>query len=114
MRRLILPVTCIMIMLLAACEKYIIYPPEIEEGVSYSDQIQPIFDAKCDGCHSGSRAPDLRAEYSYDELINGGYVNTDDPESSEIYTKTSSGHGGSTQEESLTILTWIEEGALNN
>ena len=115
MRRLIVPVTCLLVMLLYACEKYVIKPPEIEAGVSFSTQIQPFFDSKCVSCHGGSRAPDLRSEFAYDELVDGGFLNTGDPESSELYTTLTGSHKSrATDEEKLIILTWITEGALNN
>lgn len=118
MRRLILPVTCILFMSLIACEKYIIEAPDIEPGISFADQVQPIFTpdgADCVNCHSGGRPPDLRPENSYDALIDGGYVDTDDPESSVLYTKLRGTHDSrATEEQKLTILQWITEGALNN
>ena len=115
MRRLILPVTCLLVMSLFSCEKFIIYPPEIPEGISYSEAIQPIFDGKCVSCHGGNRAPDLRPENSYDELINGGFVNIEDPESSELYQKLRGTHDSrASEEDKLLILQWITEGALNN
>ena len=115
MRRLVLPVICILVISLFACEKYIIPTPEIPEGISYSAQIQPIFDNKCVSCHNGDLDPDLRPEESYDALIDGGYVDTDNPESSELYTTLRGNHNSrATEEEKLTILQWITEGALNN
>ena len=115
MRRLILPVICILVISLFACEKYIIPTPEIPEGISYATQIQPIFDNSCVGCHPSIYEPDLTAEESYDELIDGGYVDTDDPESSELYTKLRESHNSrATEAEKLTILQWITEGAQNN
>ena len=115
MRRLILPVICILAISLFSCEKYIIPTPEIPEGILYSTQIQPIFDNGCVSCHSGGIDPDLRPEESYDALIDDGYVNTDDPEASELYTKLRGTHDSrATEEEKLTILQWITEGALNN
>ena len=84
-------------------------------SVTYSANIQPIFDANCVMCHSGGQVPDLRPDWSYDELIDGGYVNTDDPESSVLYTKLSDNHNArATEEEEMLILGWINEGALNN
>lgn len=115
MRRLILPAICILAISLFACEKYIIPTPEIPEGILYSTQIQPIFDNSCVGCHPTVYQPDLTAEESYDALIDDGYVDTDDPESSVLYTTLRGTHESrATEEEKLTILQWITEGALNN
>jgi hypothetical protein len=104
-----------LLLLVVSCEQYIIPPPEVPEGVSYSADIQPIFNDNCVGCHSGGMPPDLRAEFSYDELIDGGYVDTDDPESSELYQKLQGTHSSrATEEQKAIILGWIIEGAQNN
>lgn len=98
----------------SGCEKYIIERPDIPTDISFSADIQPIFDAKCLDCHGGMIDPDLSPGESYDELVDGGYLDTDDPESSELYDKLSGGHGNTTIEEQLIILQWITEGAQNN
>ena len=115
MRRVILILIGILVMSLSACEKYIILKPVIEEGVSFLTQIQPIFDDKCISCHAGNRPPDLSIGNSYDALINDGYIDLVNPESSSLYTKLRESHDGrATEEEKLLILQWITEGALNN
>ncbi|MGW8315892.1 MAG: hypothetical protein ACWGNV_09855 [Bacteroidales bacterium] len=116
MRRMALLVSGVLIVLASGCEKYIIPPPVIEEGVSYADQVQPIFDDKCVTCHSGSLNPDLRPGESYEFLTTNGYVDTLNPESSKIYEHLQSGaHAGrATDEDKLLILQWIKEGAQNN
>ncbi len=103
------------ILLFGSCEK-VVYPiPELPDTVSYSLDIQPIFDNKCVSCHSGSRDPDLRPENSYASLINGGYVDTDNPEDSELIKKLYGSHDArATETEKQLILLWIEEGAKNN
>jgi hypothetical protein len=59
--------------------------------------------------------PDLRAEFSYEELIDGGYVDTGDPEASELYQTLQGSHSSrATEEEKAIILGWITEGAQNN
>ena len=116
MRRLALLVSGVLLLLASGCEKYIIPPPVIEEGVSYAEQVQPVFDDKCISCHSGGIPPDLTAEESYEFLTTNNYVDTLNPESSLIYTKLLSGaHAGrATEEDKLVILQWIKEGAQNN
>ena len=114
MRRRILILTGILVLSLSACDKYIIEKPVIEE-VSFSLEIQPVFDASCIQCHFGRLNPDLRPEESYDALLNGGYVNTADPEESILYQQLRGTHDSrATEEEKLLILQWITEGALNN
>jgi hypothetical protein len=103
------------ILLFGSCEK-VVYPiPELPDTVSYSLDIQPIWDNKCVSCHSGSRDPDLRPDNSYASLINGGYVDTDNPEDSELIKKLYGSHDArATETEKQVILLWIEEGAKNN
>ena len=105
---------------LLSCEKYSFKPPEVDPGVeiSYSVDIQPLFNSKCLTCHgSGKNHPYLNAEYSYNELITGGYVNTDSPESSALYIQMTSNSSHKNMLSDLqdeTILVWIEQGAKNN
>ncbi|MCK4880754.1 MAG: hypothetical protein KAS82_08845 [Bacteroidales bacterium] len=119
MRRLLIILTGALVMILSGCTKYEIPKPECPEdlptGVSYSADIQPIFDQKCVMCHSGSQAPDLSPGWSYDELMDGGYVDTDFPCSSPLYEILIGFHADRvTEDEVLTILGWIDEGAEDN
>ena len=119
MRRMIQLLAGSAILILSGCAKYEIpapeYPDGIPENVSFSVNVQPIFDAKCVTCHGGAQAPDLSAGWSYDELIEGGYVITDEPLTSPIWLVFSGSHDGrATSEETLYILGWIIEGALDN
>lgn len=87
-----------------------------DEPVSYTLEIQPFFEAKCISCHGGI-SPNLEAPDSYDNLINGGYINIDDPESSELYlaiTVNSTMKDIPTDTEKAMTLKWIEEGANND
>lgn len=81
------------------------------QNVSYSAQIQPIWDAKCDACHS----------WTYDNLINNnGRVVPGMPNSSTIYTRTLSAdmpRGGSaplTATQQTLLRDWILNGAPRN
>lgn len=119
MRREILFLAGFLLLVVAGCTKYEIPAPELPEGipadVSYSADVQPIFDAKCVSCHGGATSPDLTRDWSYDELIDGDYVNTDDPLESPLYQIFLGTHDGrATEEEVLTILGWIVEGAEDN
>jgi hypothetical protein len=100
---------------LGSCEK-VVYPPvEIPDSVSYKTDIQPIWDAKCLNCHGGKYSPDLREEVSYGELIDGGYINTENPGESKLIKKFEGTHKGRvTEAEKASILVWIEQGAKNN
>lgn len=115
MKRLIFITACVMIGFLCSCEKYIIPAPDVPTDVSFSADVQPIFNAKCVNCHGGNRAPDLRPNNSYNALVKGDYVNTDDPEASELYQVLLGSHNSrATPDEKATILGWIYEGAENN
>jgi len=119
MRRMMLIMTGSMLVILSACTQYEIPAPECPEdlptGVSYANDIQPIYDQSCVMCHSGGQVPDLRPDWSYDELIDGEYVDTDFPCSSSLYEVLIGSHADRvTEDEVLTILGWIDEGAEDN
>ena len=105
------------ILLFGSCEK-VVYPTvviELPDSVSYSLDIQPIWDNKCVTCHDGGRDPDLKPENSYVSLISGGYVNIVEPEESKLMKKLYGSHDSrATETEKQLILLWIEEGAKNN
>jgi hypothetical protein len=103
-------------LLLGSCKK-VVYPPlDIPTDVSYSEDVQPIWDAKCISCHGGGISPDMRVNVSYLELMNGGYIDTDNPEESSLMEKLYEGShdARATEAEKQTILSWITEGAENN
>jgi len=119
MRRLMMMLSGSMLLMLTACTKYEIPKPDCPEdlpaNVSYASDVQPIFDANCVMCHGGSQSPDLSPGWSFDELTEGGFLDTDFPCSSRIYEVFSGSHDGrASEEEILTILGWISEGAENN
>ncbi len=105
------------IIIFTSCEKVVFPPVEINipETVSYTTDIQPIWDANCVTCHGGQRNPDLRSGGSYDALISGGYVNTGDPPESKLIKKLYGSHDSRAKEaEKQLILGWIDQGAKNN
>ncbi|MFY0653156.1 MAG: hypothetical protein JXQ96_14035 [Cyclobacteriaceae bacterium] len=113
----------ISVTMLSSCVYEEVLPEVIElpegEVLSFSEDIQPIFDAKCNsiGCHNGNVAPNLLASDAYNDLITGNYINTGTPENSSLYIDID--FGGSMQLyatplERAIILKWIEEGAQNN
>ncbi len=90
--------------------------PPIEEEVSFSDEIQPIFDSKCVNCHGGSGGLYLEADVSYGNIV-PSLINETIPEESEIYTTpslTGSHYVKYSAEEAQLVLTWIEQEAQNN
>ena len=63
-------------------------PPVVPGEVSFSEDVQSIFDASCNspGCHNNAGvAPNLTAGAAYGALINGGYIDTQNPSSSGLY-----------------------------
>ena len=105
-----------------SCQWHTIEPIKVDviidttgvDPVSFSTEIQPIFNSECNDCHNNT-SPKLTSDVSYNNLINGNYVNTTEPASSVIITKITGGHYGSynTAQQTL-ILTWITQGANNN
>ena len=94
-------------------------PPEPEGDISYSANIQPIWNDNCVACHqSGTGVPlDLEASVSYDNIINGGYIDLEEPASSFLYVKITPGQSMDqyvNDSQRQVILKWIEQGALNN
>jgi len=119
MRRVIIFATGLVIAILAACDNYKI-PNDCDQvafDVSYSGDVQPIFNSNCVSCHPGAHSLDLRENWSYDELIDGGYVAEPDAAcESRLYQVlyTSSHDDRATQDEKDIILGWIQEGAQDN
>lgn len=82
------------------------------QDISYSAQIQPIIDAKCDTCHAG---------WAYDQIVNtNGRIVPGNLNGSAIYTRTLSGdmpRGGSsplTPTQQSQLRDWILNGAPRN
>jgi len=98
-----------------SCEKYtfLILPVEPPDyPISYSEEIQPIFDAKCVSCHRGSLAPDLRPENSFKALSEGNFLTPLDEESKLYKTLFKPPHVGMTNaEDNSFILEWLKQGA---
>jgi len=102
-----------------SCEKYTWTPTKIDDTipVSFQNEIIPIFTGNnCTDCHPSLRQPDLRSANAYESLINGGYINTDDPQLSKLYTKLyKASHTSKCSDvDKQKILAWIKQGAQNN
>lgn len=91
------------------------------EQVSYQNDLIPLWNADCVGCHNGNIPPDMRDSVSYDELLSG-YVVPFNAEASILY-KSLLGIDGvqlmppggqwSTNRINL-VKDWINQGALDN
>lgn len=93
----------------------------LSENISFSDDVQRIFNINCVGCHGGSQSPNLTSGNSYNDLINGNYVIPSNASNSPLM-KFLLGQGvtimppsGSLSQSDIDkIAQWINEGALNN
>ncbi|HRJ29817.1 MAG TPA: hypothetical protein PLV21_03645 [Cyclobacteriaceae bacterium] len=118
-------ITLVIVSALTSCyyDQVIEIDKPIEVGeMSFSADIVPIFNQSCNasGCHNGSVAPNLMPASAYSSLINGGYINTNDPERSELYQWMKGNRtlpmplSGPNATYNAKILAWIKQGALNN
>jgi hypothetical protein len=104
---------------------YDTFPEEsIPDEVSYSKNIQPLWNSSCVTCHSGNLAPDLSAQNSYNSLLNGGFVKAGNADESTLYLSLFEGTGVSLMPPKPNgpwpdanrrlVETWINQGAKNN
>jgi len=105
-------------MIFNACQWVSIEPvatedPNSQPDVSFSGYLQPIFTSNCIACHA-ARNPVLTEGSAYNSLINGGFVDTQNPANSTIVVQTNTGHGGLTPSQKAKLLLWIQQGAKNN
>ena len=92
----------------------VIPQPDPDNPISFSTDVEPIFQDKCIACHN-STDPILVTGSAYANLTNGGYVNTDNPTESEVYKRSKDGHGKNMGSQELNLLLlWIKEGAKDN
>ena len=90
--------------------------------VSYSIDIQPMWDNDCVSCHQGNIPPDLRPTTSYISLLNGGYVISENADDSVLYHSLLGSNGVSLMPPGAIwpsssiqkVEVWINEGAKNN
>ncbi|MBL7137758.1 MAG: hypothetical protein ISS17_03165 [Bacteroidales bacterium] len=99
-------------------EKIFFDAPDPTVPISYSTDIQAIWDKGCIGCHgAGQTPPDLTPGNSYNALFTGGFVDTAVPNQSIIYTCMISGGSMavySNAADAGKVLVWIQQGAKNN
>jgi hypothetical protein len=100
-----------------------IYEEDPGGEVTFSGDIIPIFNTSCSlsGCHSpGGHSPDLTAANAYNSLINGEYIDVENPEQSELYQWVNGNRttpmpiSGTDPKIASAILAWITQGAQNN
>lgn len=91
-------------------------PPQ---AVNYSAELAPLFNSNCAkaGCHvSGGHHPYMNTDISYNEIINGGFVNTIIPKESILYIMINSDMKEFIPNASdrQKVYDWIRNGAPNN
>lgn len=103
----------------------------VVSNVSFSSQIQPIFNASCASCHGSSGGLNLSASVSYANLVNVSAQSScttlkrvlpNNASQSVLYLKvagTSCGNrmpqGGSLTTDQINLIqVWITQGAINN
>lgn len=102
------------------------YYDKIEEGtipqqVSFTTDIQPIFNTNCTSCHPTLVSPpDLSSGNSYNSITNGDYIIGNDLDGSTLYQRLLGNpsimppSGSLSASEINLVKNWIEQGALNN
>jgi hypothetical protein len=110
---------------LAGCYKDIIKPELASDPdgppqpVSFKNELAPMFNTNCAlaGCHvSGAHKPYLAPDISYQQIVNGGFVNTALPKQSILY-KMVNGEMAQyvpTTADKQKVYDWIRNGAPNN
>jgi hypothetical protein len=126
MKRLLYPgLIFVMSISFTGCYKDVIFPEAAIDPdgppqlVSFKVDIAPMLNSKCalSGCHvSGAHKPYLPSDVSYQQMVNGGFVNTILPKESTIYKMIN----GEMREyipaaaDRQKVYDWIRNGALNN
>ena len=110
---------------LASCYKDIIKPELASDPdgppqpVSFKNELAPMFNTNCAlaGCHvSGAHKPYLATDISYQQIVNGGFVNTALPKQSILY-KMINGEMAQyipSAADRQKVYDWIRNGAPNN
>ena len=127
MKRIVIYATLVFIVMigLASCYKDIIKPELAADPdgppqpVSYKTELAPLFNTSCAlaGCHvSGAHKPYLNTDISYQQIVNGGFVNTALPKESILY-KMVNGEMAQyipAKADRQKVYDWIRNGAKNN
>jgi len=110
---------------LSSCYKDVILPEAAvdpdgpPQPVSFKTDLAPLFNTSCavSGCHvSGGHKPYLSTDLSYQQIVNGGFVNTAIPKASILYNQIN----GEMREhipsaiDRQRVYDWIRNGSPNN
>ncbi len=110
---------------LSSCYKDIIVPELANDPdgppqpVSFKAELAPLFNAKCTeaGCHvTGAHKPYMTSDVSYQQIVNGGFVNTALPKESILYKMINSEMSQyiPSSSDKQKVYDWIRNGAPNN
>ena len=125
MKRLLIYFMVLAVIGTTGCYKDVILPDAAvnpdgpPQAVSYNIDIKPMVASKCAlaGCHvTGAHKPYMTTDISYQQIVNGGYVNIVIPKESILYQKIN----GEMKEyipsasDRQKIYDWIRTGAQNN
>lgn len=119
---ILLIISLIGIMAWQSCQYEWVDPVDVivPDVVSFSVDIQPIFDQSCNnaGCHAtGGTDPDLSPANAYAVLFSDNLIDLVTPANSILYKKVATGgimNKYTQPGDPEIILKWIQEGALNN
>jgi hypothetical protein len=127
MKRILISIALICFVALGAglsgCYKDVISPESDPDGppqaVSFKEELEPLFNAKCTtaGCHNaGAHKPTLLTGVSYQNLVNGGFVNTVVPKESRLYIMINGEMSEyiPSPKDKQKVFDWIRNGAPNN
>jgi hypothetical protein len=110
---------------ISSCYKDIIKPDLPKDPnappqqVSFANELKPLFNTSCtnSGCHNvGAHKPYLTSDVSYQQIVNGGFVNLALPSQSTLYKQI---NGDMQQyipsaDNRQKVYDWIRNGAHNN
>ena len=127
MKRLIKFASLVIIIgiLISGCYKDIIVPDLASDPdgppqpVSFRTELAPLLNANCTeaGCHvSGAHKPYLTIDISYQQIVNGGFVNTALPKESRLYIMVNGEMAQyiPSKTDRQKVYDWIRNGAPNN
>lgn len=91
-------------------------PPQ---PVSYKNELAPLFNKNCAlaGCHvPGAHKPYMATDISYQQIVNGGFVNLALPKESILYRMVNGEMAEyiSSSADKQKVYDWIRNGAPNN
>lgn len=96
-----------------------INPDGPAQFISFKTDLAPMLSSNCalSGCHvSGAHKPYLTSDVSFQQIVNGGFINTSIPKESRLYVMINSEMREyiSSAADRQKVYDWIRNGAPNN